>query len=121
MARRDLTGAIDFAYLESYTGGDLAIVTEVFDIFEEQAALWLRLLTPDAPAGSWRDAAHTMKGAALGIGANDLAQACAHAETDAANLATRAALMDGVVTTLNSVLGDIAAWRHEQLLQGLKG
>eukprot|EP01037_Dinobryon_pediforme_P016899 gene16899-17086_t len=75
MAKRDLSGAIDFAHLETYTGADPDLTEEVLSIFVEQSALWMRLLAPNAPATSWRDAAHTMKGAALGIGAHALAKA----------------------------------------------
>ncbi len=121
MAKRDLTGAIDFAHLETYTAGDPGIADEVLGLFEEQAALWTRLMTPDAPADSWRDAAHTLKGASLGIGAHAMAQACSEAELKAdTGPAARAMLLDPVLTALNAVLADIAAWRHEQALQGLK-
>ncbi len=121
MARRDLTGAVNFTYLNSYVGDDQGIVAEVLDIFEQQAEIWLKLFRLDAPDEAWRDAAHTMKGAALGVGATELASACSDAELNAAHPATRAVLMDQVLTNLNAVLGDIAAWKHEQLLQGLKG
>ena len=122
MAKRDLTGAIDFAHLDTYTAGDADIAGEVLGLFEEQASLWMRLLTPDAPADSWRDAAHTLKGAALGIGAHDLAAACSEAEQTAdTGVVGRAVLLDPLLTALNAVLADIAAWRHEQALQGLKG
>ena len=80
MARRDLTGAVDFAYLETYAGGDQQVVDEVLALFREQASLWSRLLEPGADPGVWRDAVHTLKGSARGIGANALAEVCAVAE-----------------------------------------
>ena len=80
MARRDLTGAVDFAYLEGYAGGDAGVVDEVLGLFQEQARMWLRLLDPAADAGGWKDAAHTLKGSALGIGAHARAETCAAAE-----------------------------------------
>ena len=64
MARRDLTGAVDFAYLEAYAGGDQQVVDEVLALFREQAALWVRLLDPSSGDGGWRDAVHTLKGSA---------------------------------------------------------
>lgn len=122
MAKRDLTGAINFAHLDAYTAGDPALTEEVLALFEEQASLWMRLLTAEAPADSWRDAAHTLKGAALGIGADALAAACSLAEQNAASSgATRAALLDPIHSDLNAVLGDIAAWRHQTALDGLRG
>jgi hypothetical protein len=40
MARRDITGAVDFAYLQNYAAGDLELVDEVLGLYREQAALW---------------------------------------------------------------------------------
>ncbi|KAK0338700.1 hypothetical protein LTR94_037495, partial [Friedmanniomyces endolithicus] len=79
MARRDLTGAVDFGVLEDMTGGDAAISEEVLGLFVEQAALWSVLLNPKVEG--WRDGVHTIRGAAAGIGAGDLAAVCAQAET----------------------------------------
>ena len=118
MARRDLTGAVDFAYLEGYAGHDQAVVDEVLAIFREQATMWLRLLDPGAGDGVWRDAVHTLKGSARGIGANALAEACA--ATEAANEVVRPAALDQVRNALDAVLADIAAYTHEQALQSLK-
>jgi hypothetical protein len=73
MARRDLAGAVDFGHLESFAAGDAALVEEVLALFREQASLWVRLLDPEGPDEGWRDAAHTLKGSALGVGASTLA------------------------------------------------
>ncbi|MDR3512303.1 MAG: Hpt domain-containing protein [Caulobacteraceae bacterium] len=121
MARRDLTGAVDFKHLESFAGGDQQVVDEVLAIFREQAAMWLRLLDPAAEDGAWRDAAHTLKGSALGLGAHDLAEACAAAERAAtANLAERTIRLDRVRDALDLALADIAAYVHEQALRSLR-
>ena len=37
MARRDLTGAVDFGYLETYAANDQAVIDEVLALFREQA------------------------------------------------------------------------------------
>jgi hypothetical protein len=50
MAKRDIQGAVDFAYLAAYAADDLALMQEVLGIFEEQQALWLRLLDPHGEA-----------------------------------------------------------------------
>jgi len=118
MARRDLTGAVDFAYLESYAGGDQQVVDEVLALFREQASMWLRLLDPAAGEGAWRDAVHTLKGSSRGIGANDLAQACAMVE--AAAEGERMAAIEHVRYALELALADIAAYAHEQALKSLK-
>jgi HPt (histidine-containing phosphotransfer) domain-containing protein len=121
MARRDLTGAVDFNHLERFAGGDQLVVDEVLEIFREQAGMWLRLLDPKAADSAWRDAAHTLKGSALGLGANDLAQACAAAEQAAgADLTERTLKLNRVRDALDLALADIAAYAHEQALRSLK-
>jgi hypothetical protein len=80
VARRDISGVVDFGYLETYAGGDLSLVEEVLGLFQEQAKLWGPML--DASAEGWKDAAHTLKGAARGIGANALGAVCERAEIE---------------------------------------
>ena len=121
VARRDLTGAVDFAHLERYAGGDEALVDEVLGIFREQAELWVQLLEPEAPAGAWKDAAHSLKGSALGIGAFALAEACEAAEQGAeAEPARKGRLLDAIRDAMDAALADIAAYRHEKALQSLR-
>ncbi len=116
MARRDLTGAVDFSVLATYTGGDDAVAEEVLGLFREQAQLWSRLLDAESPG--WRDAAHTVKGAAAGIGALELAQACTVAEASPPELAAPA--LGRVQDALDRALADVAAYLHERALQSLK-
>jgi HPt (histidine-containing phosphotransfer) domain-containing protein len=121
MARRDLTGAVDFGHLESYAAGDQGLVDEVLSIFREQAAVWMRLLDPEGSGGGWRDAAHTLKGAASGVGAFQLAAACEAAERAAeAAVGEKAVLLNRVRDELDLALSDIAAYAHEQALRSLK-
>jgi hypothetical protein len=116
MARRDLTGAVDFKVLETYTGGDVAVGEEVLALFREQATMWARLLDADSPG--WRDAVHTVKGAASGIGAHELAEACTVAEASPTELAGPA--LGRVHDALDRALADVAAYLHERALQSLK-
>jgi HPt (histidine-containing phosphotransfer) domain-containing protein len=121
MARRDITGAVDFAYLEDYAAGDQALIEEVLGLFDEQAELWMRLLDPQGDAGAWRDGAHTLKGAAGGIGARALAVVCGEAEEGAASSAAlKASLLDRLRSALDLARSDIAAYRHEQALKSLR-
>lgn len=113
MSRRDLTGAVDFAVLDRATGGDDAVAEEILELFVEQAALWSRLL--DEPEAQ-RDACHTIRGTAAGLGATDLAEACAVAEQDPAP-----GRIDRVRDELDRALADVAAWRHELMLRSLRG
>ncbi len=121
MARRDITGAVDFAHLETYAAHDAALIEEVLGLFRQQAELWMPMLDPAAPDGGWRDAAHALKGSALGVGAFAFADACSAAEAGAhADAATRAGQLERIRAALDAALHDIAAYRHEQALQGLK-
>ena len=113
MARRDISGVVDFEYLETYAGGDLTLVEEVLDLFREQARLWSPML--DAGVEGWRDAVHTLKGAARGIGARDLATACETAEVAGPTALSR------VHAALDEALADVAAYLHELALQSLRG
>ena len=116
MSRRDLSGAVDFSVLEGMTGGDDAISEEVLGLFVEQAAMWSAMLEPKDDG--WRDAVHTIRGAAAGIGAGELAAVCAQAE--ASNTAMAVPALERVRTALDIALSDVAAWRHELMLRSLK-
>jgi HPt (histidine-containing phosphotransfer) domain-containing protein len=117
MSRRDLTGAVDFAVLDRTTGGDDGVAEEVLGLFVQQAEVWAPML--DVREDGWRDAVHTIRGAAAGIGAGELAAACEAAEV--ANKALAPALLDRVRDGLDRALSDVAAWRHELMLRGLRG
>ena len=116
MALRDLSGAVDFAVLEATTGGDEGISEEVLGLFAQQAALWSPML--DVRNEGWRDAVHTLRGAAAGIGAGALAGACQTAE--AADKADAPPLLARVHDALETALADVAAYRHELMLRSLR-
>ena len=116
MARRDLSGAVDFTVLDRMTGDD-AVSEEVLGLFTEQAAMWSVMLDPREEG--WRDGVHTIRGAAAGIGAHSLAEACADAE--AADQAVASVALDRVRNALDLALADVAAWRHELMLRSLRG
>lgn len=113
MARRDITGAVDFAYLEGFAAGDDALIDEVLVIFREQARLWSPML--DEASEGWRDSVHTIKGAARGVGAFALGDACERCEAEGASG------LAAVREALDVALMDVAAYAHERSLQSLKG
>ena len=121
MARRDLTGAGGFGHLETYAGGDMALVEEVLGLFREQAAIWVRLLDPAAEGEAWRDGAHTLKGSARGIGAARLADACEAAELAGPDVGERTLRLERVKDALDAALHDIAAYLHERAILGIRG
>ena len=116
MARRDLSGAVDLAVLEAMTGGDDAVSEEVLGLFAQQAAMWSPML--DVREDGWRDGVHTLRGAAAGIGAGELAEACQTAE--AAEKAEAPPLLDRVRDALETALADVAAYRHALMLRSLR-
>ena len=116
MSRRDLSGAVDFSVLDLTTGGDDGVAVEVLGLFVQQAGLWSPML--DARIEGWRDAVHTIRGAAAGIGAGALAEVCAEAEAAEKDVAP--AKLDHVRDALNGTLADVAAWRHELMLRSLR-
>ena len=120
MARRDITGAVDFKYLETYAAGDYDVVDEVLGLFREQASMWSPLMDPSNPSEGWRDAVHTVKGAARGIGAMALAKACEAAEEKGLKPAAVGVRLGKVRDALNAALADIAAYAHERALQSLR-
>ena len=113
MARRDLTGAVDFGYLERFAAHDATVIDEVLALFREQAQMWSALLDPASEG--WRDAVHTIKGASRGIGAFQLGDVCQMCEIDGVSG------IDGVRDALNIALADVAAYAHERALKSLRG
>ena len=105
------TSAVDFSHLENYVAGDRAVVREVLALFSEQARVVLPILDPAASDDDWRDAAHSLKGSALGIGAFALAEACNDAEcARAAPPEVKRAALNRVAETLSVALADIAVY-----------
>lgn len=117
MSRRDLSGAVDFSVLDRTTGGDDGVAEEILGLFVQQAEMWSQML--DARIDGWRDAVHTIRGAAAGIGAVALAAICAEAEAAQKDVAP--AKLDHVRDALDQALADVAAWRHELMLRSLRG
>lgn len=117
MARRDLSGAVDFTVLEAMTGQMDEVIEEVLGLFTEQARMWSVML--DASSEGWRDAVHTIRGAGAGIGAKALAEVCA--EVEYGEQAAAPAGLERVRTALDAALADVAAYRHEMALKSLKG
>ena len=80
---------VDIGHLDRYTGGSRALNEEILRLFEGQCRellAKLENLAKTADAKSWREVAHTLKGAARGVGAFQLADAAAEAESaDPAN------------------------------------
>jgi HPt (histidine-containing phosphotransfer) domain-containing protein len=75
--------AVDLDHLARYTGGDVALNAEILRLFDSQASelvARLQAILEARDAKSWKEAIHTLKGAARGIGAFSLGDAAAAAE-----------------------------------------
>ncbi|WP_425408667.1 Hpt domain-containing protein [Hyphococcus sp.] len=75
-----VSSAIDFKHLDKYVMGDDDLRDEVLEIFIDQLHLQLRNLDPSKDDISWKHTAHTLKGAARGVGAWDVGDLCQEAE-----------------------------------------
>ena len=114
---------MDLDHLSAMTGGDHDLAVEVIEIFQQQAQLWSRLLDPRLEAREWSDAAHTLKGASLGIGALKLAGACERAEKAgrgeaAPSTAHAAVLLGDVKDALGEALEAAARAAYDLTLAG---
>lgn len=67
--------AIDLAHLARQTAGDRDLERELLQLFTQQCAQHLRTIHRSAETRQRLDAAHTLKGAALAIGAWQVADA----------------------------------------------
>jgi HPt (histidine-containing phosphotransfer) domain-containing protein len=90
---------LDRAHFDHMTGADRALQAEILGLFRVQVDGWKAAL---AAGSGWRDAVHTLKGSARGIGLHALAAACETAEAapeseaPAALARVRAALQDAL-------------------------
>ncbi|MAK59983.1 MAG: phosphotransferase [Ponticaulis sp.] len=115
---------IERATLHANTGGDSELAVEVLDIFAGQVETWGQMLDAKSDPERWADAAHTLKGAALGIGAVQLADACKLAEeagrSEPPPSLTRAALLlNDIRDVLMPTLEEVAKVRHELSVSGI--
>jgi len=118
-----MTGAIDYDHLAQYTGGDSELEAEVFALFINQIESWSRLLEPDAADEDWAAAAHSLKGSARGVGAVELAEACAKAETligAAGEAARRSVAREKILSRMDQVKDEIAERDYRRVFSELR-
>jgi len=72
---------VDLVHLARYTMGNRLLEREVLELFLTQSKLYLTRLSEAGDAKAWRDAAHTIKGSARGIGAWQVACCAEEAES----------------------------------------
>ncbi len=96
-----MSAPIDLDHLNRYVFGDRALLAEVLAIFKEQATSISAGMTPAMDDGAWRLAAHTLKGAARGVGAWALGDAAERAE-EAGAVDDRARALKAIVDLARS-------------------
>ena len=97
---------LDHAHFDHMTGADRALQVEVLGLFRMQVEGWSAAM---ASANGWREAVHTLKGSARGIGLNALAAACEAAETSEDSEAG----LHGVRVALDEALGALERFAAE--------
>jgi HPt (histidine-containing phosphotransfer) domain-containing protein len=101
---------IDLDHLEKYVVGDVALRDEILSIFGDQVQLLNEQFSIDQSDEGWGDTAHSIKGAARGIGAWVLGDLCAEAETLTGKIPgkneKRAALLVSLRQQLETTLGE---------------
>ena len=65
----DVARPLDLVHLAKYTFGDRGLECELLGLFRSQAGIYVSRLETAANAKEWRDAAHSLKGSARGLGA----------------------------------------------------
>lgn len=98
-ATTDADGAkrpVDLVHLARYTMGNRELEREVLELFRQHSGLYLARMQDAACERTWREAAHTVKGSAKGIGAWHVAMTAEEAErlTGGAFNTRRAAMHD---------------------------
>jgi HPt (histidine-containing phosphotransfer) domain-containing protein len=71
---------LDLVHLSKYTLGDRGLEAELLGLFRAQAGVYVSRLETAATDKEWRDAAHSLKGSARGLGAWTLGDVAEEAE-----------------------------------------
>lgn len=82
---------IDLVHLSKYTLGNRSLENELLGLFRNQADVYIARLDEAADETEWKNAAHSLKGSARGLGAWMLADLAEEAEATA--LAARESIM----------------------------
>lgn len=101
-----MSSAFDLAHLERYVCGDDALRNEILTIFEEQAALWMARFAVDSEDEAWHDAAHSLKGAARGVGAWEIGDLCEAAEKLVAGIPEKVAKRQAALDRLTILVDE---------------
>ena len=105
---------IDLEHLSRYTGGEKTLNAEILRLFDGQVTDMVSQLNDVLEvrdAKRWREIAHTIKGAARGVGAFGMGEAAAAAEPiDPANAEKARAAINNLQAEANVVRGFIQSY-----------
>jgi len=101
---------VDHDHLARYTFGNKALEIEVLNLFAEQVPEYLGRLHHAATEKDWRDAAHTLKGSAMAVGAVRVAELAERAEAlcHSADAGARGAVLAALAEAIDEVRSHIA-------------
>lgn len=97
---------VDLAHLGRYTLGNTELEREVLALFAEQALSTLDSLRKASSPKAWREAAHTLKGAALAVGAWQVATCGQQAEIAEFSASNR----DAILPRLEQAIADARSY-----------
>lgn len=101
---------LDLVHLSKYTFGDRSLEAELLGLFRSQAGVYVSRLDAAENAKDWRDAAHSLKGSARGLGAwalADLAEEVEHHDF------TDACLRQGDLARVRDAIAIVSAFIDE--------
>jgi hypothetical protein len=104
------TEPIDFVHLDRATFGDRALRRDVLIMFEGQAAKLAENIAATTDGRLRAEAAHALRGAALGVGANAVAAAAGAVETangEPAELTSAIARLSARVAEVRLAIGGL--------------
>ena len=103
------TKPVDLTYLRRFTLSDADLEREILDLFVTHTPRYMMSLRAAVTAKEWHDAAHTMKGAARGIGAWRLGRCAEAAERMSfdADSDRRAFILDSASEAMHEAIGYI--------------
>lgn len=107
----DAARPLDLVHLAKYTFGDRGLESELLGLFRSQAGIYVSRLEAAATAKDWRDAAHSLKGSARGLGAwalGDIAEdAELHDFDDATGRAAALARLRDAIVVVNGYIDEL--------------
>jgi len=107
---------VDLDHLLEFASGDKKLAARFLRLFKDQAAIDLDHLAASVDAEGWRDAAHSLKSSASGIGAWRLVEASERAQGEDCPLndELRKRYMEELILLVSEVTAFIESYLHQE-------